>query len=78
MSKFELRDSYQHLLGLREHVRKAYEEQGVLESVSKRNYQLTQLHFIVSAVDSEEAALLEVLDQDLEDFFFGVPVIIET
>ena len=56
-----------------------YEEEGILDAVSKRNYQRTSLHFIVSSVDSDEAGLLELLEgDDLEDFFFGVPVVVET
>jgi hypothetical protein len=33
---------------------------------------------VVPSVDSDEAVLLELLEEDLEDFFFGVPVIVET
>jgi hypothetical protein len=32
----------------------------------------------VSSVDCEEASLLEMLGDDIEDFFFGVPVTVET
>lgn len=78
LSKFETRDKWNHLLDLREEIRSAYEEKGILEAVPKRNFQYTSLHFLVDSVDSEEAALLETLEGDLEDFFFGVPVVIET
>jgi hypothetical protein len=60
LSKFEIRDSYKHLLGLRNFIRQNYEE-SALEYVQKRSYQQTELHFIVSAIDSNEANLLEVL-----------------
>jgi hypothetical protein len=63
---------------LRERVRNVYEERGVLEAVSKRSYQRTKIHVVVPAVDSDEAGLLEVLESDLEDFFFGVPVLVES
>lgn len=53
-------------------------EDSVLDMVSQRDYQKTKLHFIVSSVDSNEATLLELLENDLEDFFFGVRVVIET
>ena len=33
---------------------------------------------MVTSVDSNEANLLEILQEDLEDFFFGVRVVIET
>jgi|LauGreDrversion4_2_1035121.scaffolds.fasta_scaffold3756408_1 hypothetical protein len=77
LAKFEIRDSYKHLMSLRNFIRQNYEE-SALEYVPKRSYQQTELHFIVSAVDSNEANLLEVLQDDLEDFFFGVPIVIET
>ncbi len=60
LSKFEIRDSYKNLLALRNFIRKTYEE-SALEYVQKRSYQQTQLHFIVSSIDSNEANLLEVL-----------------
>ena len=36
------------------------------------------MHFIVNSLDSNEATLLEILGDDLEDFFFGVKVVIQT
>ena len=36
------------------------------------------MHFLVPSIDSQEATLLELLESDMEDFFFGVPVTIET
>ena len=44
----------------------------------KRRHQLTEIRVIVPSIDSDEAGLLETLGDDLEDFFFGVPLIIET
>lgn len=46
--------------------------------VQNSDYQKTKIQFIVKAPDSEEATLLDVLESDLEDFFFGVKVTIET
>jgi hypothetical protein len=46
--------------------------------VSKRSYQLTHINIVVPSIDSDEAGLLEVLGDDLQDFLFGVPVVIET
>jgi len=43
-----------------------------------RDFKKTRIHFIVNSVDSEEATLLETLENDIEDFFFGVKVVIET
>ncbi len=73
-----MREKWEQMLNMREYIRQAYEEKGVLEAVPKRNYQYTTLHFMVDSIDSEEAALLETLEGDLEDFFFGVPIVIET
>ncbi len=73
-----MREKWEQMLSMREYIRQAYEEKGVLEAVPKRNYQYTTLHFLVDSIDSEEAALLETLEGDLEDFFFGVPIVIET
>jgi hypothetical protein len=73
-----VREKWEQMLNMREYIRQAYEEKGVLEAVPKRNYQYTTLHFMVDSIDSEEAALLETLEGDLEDFFFGVPIVIET
>jgi hypothetical protein len=39
---------------------------------------LTKINFIVASVDCEEASLLEMLGDDIEDFFFGVPITVET
>ena len=79
LAKFEQRERFALLLDLRSRLRALYEEQGVLDAVSKRSYQRTALHFVVDAVDSEEASLLETLEgEDLEDFFFGVHVVVET
>lgn len=78
LSKFDVRSKYDSLLDLRERVKKAYEEEGILDAVSKRSYQLTHINIIVPSVDSDEAGLLEVLGGDLQDFLFGVPVVIET
>lgn len=76
VGQFELRDKFEILCTMRERLREVYEEKGVLEAVSKRNYQLTRIHFVVSALDSDEANLLQALGDDIEDFFFGVPVVI--
>ena len=46
--------------------------------VPKHSYQNTKIHFILPSIDSEEHALLELLENDLEDFFFGVKIVIET
>jgi len=78
LAKFELRDQFSALLRLRDRVYRAFELDGALDAVSKRNPQLTEIHFHVPSVDSDEAGLLELLGEDIEDFFFGVPVVIET
>jgi hypothetical protein len=79
LAQFDLRDKWLQLRTLREQVRTLFEEQGVLDAVPKRNYQHTRLHVIVPAVDSDEAALLELLGGDLSDFFFGIPeLVVET
>jgi len=36
------------------------------------------MHFVVTSLDSNEATLLEMLGDDIDDFFFGVKVIIQT
>ena len=76
LSKFEVREKFQLLSGLRARLKETYEENGVLDVVTNKNYQSTKLHFIVPSVDSEEASLLELLEDDLNDFFFGVPIIV--
>ena len=38
LSKFEVRSKYDSLLDLRERIKKAYEEEGILDAVSKRSY----------------------------------------
>lgn len=79
LGQFEVREKWGMLRELRDLVRNLYEEKGVLDAVPKRSYQNTRLHFIVPSVDSDEAALLELLQNDLSDFFFGIPQItIET
>lgn len=78
LGQFDLRDQFEILCTLRDRLREVYEDKGILEAVSKRNYQMTRIHFVVSASDSDEAKLLQVLGEDIEDFFFGVPVVIET
>ena len=76
LAKFKTREILDELLLLREQIREAYEQQ-VLDMVS-RDFNKTKIHFIVKSVDSEEATLLETLESDIEDFFFGVKVIVET
>ena len=78
LSKFDVRSKYDSLLNLRSRLRQAYDEEGILDAVSKRRTQLTKIHVIVPSVDSDETGLLEILGADLEDFFFGVPFVIET
>ena len=60
-----MREKFDKLIELRELMKVYYEEKGILEAVNKRNYQLTKIHFIVTSIDSDEAALLEILEDDL-------------
>jgi hypothetical protein len=38
LSKFDVREKYDSLLELRERLRKAYDEEGILEAVTKRRH----------------------------------------
>lgn len=77
MAKFETIDLFKELLVTRERLRDLYEDE-ILKMVSGQDYNKTAIVFVVNSIDSDEAALLDLLESDLSDFFFGCPVVIET
>jgi hypothetical protein len=77
LAKFETRDMFNELLNLRARLKEVYEDE-ILNMIKNREYQKTCITFIVPSVDSDEAGLLELLENDLEDFFYGCQVLIES
>ncbi|CDW87946.1 isoleucyl-trna synthetase [Stylonychia lemnae] len=77
LAQFQNRDLFDKLLNMRKSLREVYEEH-ILKMVSKGDYQKTKMHILVTSLDCNEATLLEILGDDLDDFFFGVQVVIQT
>ena len=70
LSHFGNRDIFLELFKLRDRLESLYSEE-VLKMVKDQDRQRTSIVFVVDELDSNETSILELLGDDIEDFFFG-------
>jgi len=67
----------EELFQLRMRLKEVYETE-IFQNRGVKEHAETELVFVVDSPDAEIASLLELLEGDIEDFFFGVRVKVES